>query len=379
MSTFRKQNGSTGGRQSGGVAEQRLTLFQAKQYAAALQLFDQCIALEPRSVTVRDQRAATHEKLGNIKAALADGKAMLTLAPRCALGYLRVAKCFQLSGRLPMAIQIYEAGLSSVPTDDAWRPAKIAGMSKTRSSKCERIVKKGSAPGLDAVSACRVALGCAGTLTDSTAKADMISDSDSIRVRSRPITNAHVQQALAMCRERLRVLRLPPSPALSSNALRALASSRSRWLESLELTPNARISEASFIAVLDRVGGTLRTLTLHAYGDWARHAWPRCRALRRLEAHHANGLTVLTGGASATLEELHLPHCVHLFGQKIAELVTGFPALRVLALPDAATGATLSALLHLRHLPHLETIQLPGLRAPQEATVDDIAMAFVND
>jgi hypothetical protein len=181
------------------------------------------------------------------------------------------------------------------------------------------------------------------------------------------LTNDHVKQAVFMCRDRLRTLRLPASPHLSGAALRSICLNKIRWLESLELTPSSRISEESFIAVLDETGKTLESLILHTYGNWARHVWTRCPRLRCLVAYDANGSILLKGCRGAHLETLRLPNCADVWTEQCIELIQHMPALKTLSMPGATGRISMNILLHLCTLQHLEAICLPKLEPSPHA------------
>lgn len=58
-----------------------------------------------------DSRAATHEKLGNLDAALRDGRAMIEMSKGEVQGYLRTAKILQQMDKADLALKIYQRGL----------------------------------------------------------------------------------------------------------------------------------------------------------------------------------------------------------------------------------------------------------------------------
>ena len=86
-------------------------------------------------VAVLDNRAATYSKLGNLRAALNDGRQMIQQEKsNCSVlqkhqstianfliffqGYLRTGKILQLQGNHKMALDLYEMGTRKVPFDD---------------------------------------------------------------------------------------------------------------------------------------------------------------------------------------------------------------------------------------------------------------------
>ncbi|KAI9825660.1 MAG: hypothetical protein M1832_001004 [Thelocarpon impressellum] len=94
-------------------------LFGRKDYKAALEAFTEAIELsEEVDAGLFDNRAATSEKLGDLTAALRDGKAMIHLDKSDARGYLRTAKILQLMGKRDVALGIYKYGLKHVRSGD---------------------------------------------------------------------------------------------------------------------------------------------------------------------------------------------------------------------------------------------------------------------
>lgn len=116
--------------------------FQAGDYVKALKLYDQLILhfgrpsvgqlkkirqryglngspvagtiVHPELVTVLDQRAATHEKLGNYDLAYADGTKMVEVDPISCKGYLRVGKLLMRQNREKDAYEMYRKGLGTI-------------------------------------------------------------------------------------------------------------------------------------------------------------------------------------------------------------------------------------------------------------------------
>lgn len=122
--------------------------YRQKRYEDALQCFNQvCASGEPLEMStdlpqaivqdakapigIYDNRAATHTKLGNLRAALRDGKEMIQqektncMVNRPALrrrpssqiiqGYLRTGKVLQLLDKRDAALDIYQLGIRKVP------------------------------------------------------------------------------------------------------------------------------------------------------------------------------------------------------------------------------------------------------------------------
>ncbi|KAL9017749.1 MAG: hypothetical protein Q9185_004906 [Variospora sp. 1 TL-2023] len=101
--------------------------YRCKNYPAALDFFNSVIFQEKNpAIDVLDNRAATYEKLGDLHAALKDGRRMITdhktsCASACLnrpKGYLRTGKTLKLLGKPTTALGIYQYGLRNVPPDD---------------------------------------------------------------------------------------------------------------------------------------------------------------------------------------------------------------------------------------------------------------------
>ncbi|KAM0804411.1 hypothetical protein BDR22DRAFT_818057 [Usnea florida] len=94
-------------------------LYRQKQYEAALQCFTEAINQDAKTpISVLDNRAATHTKLGNLRAALNDGREIIQQDKASCVGYLRTGKILQLLGNLKMAMDLYEMGFRKVPSND---------------------------------------------------------------------------------------------------------------------------------------------------------------------------------------------------------------------------------------------------------------------
>lgn len=94
-------------------------LYRQKQYEAALQCFNKAISQDAKApVAVLDNRAATYTKLGNLRAALNDGRQMIQQGKANCSGYLRTGKILQLLGNHKMALDLYEMGTRKVPSSD---------------------------------------------------------------------------------------------------------------------------------------------------------------------------------------------------------------------------------------------------------------------
>ncbi|KAL8785164.1 MAG: hypothetical protein Q9213_003510 [Squamulea squamosa] len=89
--------------------------YKRKNYHAALNFFNSVISQEKQpGITVLDCRAATSEKLGDLHAALKDGRRMISDYKSECEGYLRTGKILQLLDKDSVALGIYKYGLRNV-------------------------------------------------------------------------------------------------------------------------------------------------------------------------------------------------------------------------------------------------------------------------
>ncbi|KAL8725163.1 MAG: hypothetical protein Q9181_006523 [Wetmoreana brouardii] len=93
--------------------------YKSKNFKAALHSFNLALSQAGEtSTTILDNRAATHEKLGDLQAALKDGRRMVSMDRTSCAGYLRTGKILQLLKRDKIALEIYELGIRNASTSD---------------------------------------------------------------------------------------------------------------------------------------------------------------------------------------------------------------------------------------------------------------------
>ncbi|KAL8823641.1 MAG: hypothetical protein Q9191_005673 [Dirinaria sp. TL-2023a] len=94
-------------------------LYRQGKYHAALQRFN-AVVQEGRkpSLNLLDSRAATHAKLGDLRAGLRDGRTMIQEYKINCTGYLRTGQILRLLGKQDAALNIYQYGLRNVPSKD---------------------------------------------------------------------------------------------------------------------------------------------------------------------------------------------------------------------------------------------------------------------
>ncbi|KAL8830921.1 MAG: hypothetical protein Q9170_005523 [Blastenia crenularia] len=94
--------------------------YRCKNFHAALDYFNSVISKEGKPpITALDSRAATYEKLGDLQAALKDGRQMILEYKTSCAGYLRTGKVLQLLDKYRVAFDIYRYGLRNVPAGDS--------------------------------------------------------------------------------------------------------------------------------------------------------------------------------------------------------------------------------------------------------------------
>lgn len=87
--------------------------YKRQRYAQALDHFSRAIGRAP-SVSLLDNRAACHEKLDDLPAALKDAKKAMQLTREDPTGYLRAGKVLVKMEKPSVALEIYSHGLKSV-------------------------------------------------------------------------------------------------------------------------------------------------------------------------------------------------------------------------------------------------------------------------
>ena len=92
--------------------EQARAAYKRKDYTNALELFSRAIGRSP-SVQLYDNRAACHERLGDLEAALKDSKRTIQLAREDPTGYVRAGRILVKMERKSVALEIYSLGLKN--------------------------------------------------------------------------------------------------------------------------------------------------------------------------------------------------------------------------------------------------------------------------
>ena len=95
------------------LQEQGRACYKRKDYHKALEHFDRAIGRGP-TVQLLDNRAACHEKVDDLPAALKDAKKAIQLQREDATGYLRAGKVLLRMEKDTVALEIYSHGLKSI-------------------------------------------------------------------------------------------------------------------------------------------------------------------------------------------------------------------------------------------------------------------------
>lgn len=95
------------------LQEKGRALYKRGEYKEAIVFFDRAIG-HASSVQLLDNRAACHEKLNNLQAALKDAKAAIQLHREDATGYLRAGKVLIKMEKESVALEIYTHGLKCI-------------------------------------------------------------------------------------------------------------------------------------------------------------------------------------------------------------------------------------------------------------------------
>ncbi|KIJ67887.1 hypothetical protein HYDPIDRAFT_25350 [Hydnomerulius pinastri MD-312] len=105
--------------------ERGITCFKGGNLSDALTYMNQAAELQSDNFTVYDSRAAVHEKLGNIKAALLDSKRVIELAPERWQGYARSARLFSTAKKYGSAIKMADYAVIRLRSGDTQRRSQI--------------------------------------------------------------------------------------------------------------------------------------------------------------------------------------------------------------------------------------------------------------
>jgi len=99
--------------QTAQLQEQARAAYKRKDFTKALELFNRAIGRSP-SLQLHDNRAACHERLDDLPAALKDAKKSIQLGKEDPTGYVRAGRILVKMERKSVALEIYTHGLKSV-------------------------------------------------------------------------------------------------------------------------------------------------------------------------------------------------------------------------------------------------------------------------
>ncbi|RDW81998.1 hypothetical protein BP6252_03110 [Coleophoma cylindrospora] len=90
--------------------------YALKDFSGAMEAFTEAVRISSGHMlmTALDHRAATYEKLDQLRNAIRDSRQMIELMPNKAKGYLRCGKVLQLMKNQDLALKMYERGLQKV-------------------------------------------------------------------------------------------------------------------------------------------------------------------------------------------------------------------------------------------------------------------------
>lgn len=385
------------------VFQSAIAAFKAAEFPKAESLFTKALDLNPTNLNMLDCRAATYEKLGHLKDALADGRHIITLDPASAKGYLRVGKVLRLMGKSETALQIYEIGRTKVPKTDANFAQLIQCLEDTEQKVRSKATRRAQdTPGISldpihelppelvikifsllpfayrvsciAVSRTwyRFLLSAASLWRDLHFANPRFATDD----QEYPITraqfnyrllNAHVELWLRRVgSSSTRELVLTRMPQLADGVMRALIRLDCRGIERLELEPDV-FSVQIMIEMVASVGANLRVLSLRGsrmdVDKVVRTVFEKCRHLRCLSLADNTDLTDDAFLSSITpsppLEHLNLANCARITNTTLSRLAPRHPTLTHLLLDDCR-GVTPAGLAYLKHLPNLQRLHLTG-------------------
>lgn len=101
------------------VFENGVGCFRDGKLLEALPYMNQAIELQRNDPRIYDSRAAIHEKLGNLKAALLDSKKVIDLAPAQWQGYTRATRIFISLGKYASATKMVDLALTRLQSEDS--------------------------------------------------------------------------------------------------------------------------------------------------------------------------------------------------------------------------------------------------------------------
>ncbi|KAI6032950.1 hypothetical protein F5J12DRAFT_797692 [Pisolithus orientalis] len=121
--------------------EKGIASFQGGELSEALLCMNQAIELQGDNFRIYDSRAAIHEKLGNLKAALLDSKKVIDLAPTQWQGYTRATRIFISLEKHDSATKMVDLALTRLQGDDSKHRGKLLEL-REKSVQAQVVVAK---------------------------------------------------------------------------------------------------------------------------------------------------------------------------------------------------------------------------------------------
>jgi tetratricopeptide (TPR) repeat protein len=95
--------------------------FKNQDFKTAIEWYTKAIEVDPNveaAAALYSNRAASHNSLGDFKAAIADADNCIRVKPQWLKGHYRKATALEATGELDAAVRAYEAALKTDPTND---------------------------------------------------------------------------------------------------------------------------------------------------------------------------------------------------------------------------------------------------------------------
>jgi tetratricopeptide (TPR) repeat protein len=122
--------------QTAQLQEQARAAYKRKDYTKAVELFSRAIGRSP-SLQLHDNRAACHEKLEDLPAALKDAKKSIQLGKEDPTGYVRAGRILAKMEKKSVALEVYAHGLKFVK--HAGQGYEVSGLSIDRNLLASRL------------------------------------------------------------------------------------------------------------------------------------------------------------------------------------------------------------------------------------------------
>ncbi|KAI1789800.1 hypothetical protein LXA43DRAFT_974073 [Ganoderma leucocontextum] len=122
--------------------KQGISSFRAGKHEAAIASFSEASRLGGDPATIFDARAAVYQKLGKLKEALRDAKAVIDSQPGRWQGYARSARLFHQIRKFDAASRMVDLALERIPSEQASRRDEMLALRREVESSHEQAVKE---------------------------------------------------------------------------------------------------------------------------------------------------------------------------------------------------------------------------------------------